>query len=95
MPMAVATAFGVTPDALTPDWHGPRMRRPLSQTIPRHVAIYLLRLAGATYTRAAEGVNMADHSTAIYAERRMVERLGEDHVLAFRVRKIMDTLRLA
>lgn len=92
---AVATAFSLKPEDLAPDRSGPRLRRPMRQSIPRHVAIYLLRLAGASYAGAAAGVKMADHSTAIYAERRMIERLGEDRVLACRVRTIMDTLGLA
>lgn len=93
--MAVATAFGQTPESIASDSNGVRPRRPRHQSIPRHVAIYLLRLAGASYNRAAAALKLADHSAAVYAERRMVERLGEDHALAFRVRKIMDTLGLA
>jgi len=83
----VCTAYAVSPEALA----GATKSRPL--VIARQVGMYLSRkLTGSTYSAVGEAFGGRDHSTVIYACRKVSAEMRRNRVFADRIVKIEKKL---
>jgi len=83
----VCTAYAVSPEALA----GPTKSRPL--VIARQIGMYLSRkLTGSTYSAVGEAFGGRDHSTVIYACRKVRAEMRRNRAFADRIVEIENKL---
>ena len=83
----VAMVFSVTVDELK------GRGRPKSTVLARQIAMYLIRkLRGRSYPEIAQDLGGKDHTTAIYAFRKITKAVEQDKQLAQKIKDLEQSL---